>query len=246
MSSLSLNESIALAGNEVHVWSVRLRAGTEDALALRGLLDDEERGRAERYLHQPTRQQFIAARAALRTLLGRYLRIPPRCVRFETTGLGKPILAGRELHFNVSHSHEVAVIALTRMGEVGVDVERVRPQPSHLDMAERFFTPGETRALRRLPPGASEEAFFHVWTRKEAFLKALGLGLSHGLERFEVSVPPDNPARVLHVDGDRRIGAIWQLRSMHPARGYVGAMAIAGPEARLRTGTIGLGQEVPV
>jgi 4'-phosphopantetheinyl transferase len=112
--------------------------------------------------------------------------------------------------------------------EVGVDVERVRAQPNHLDMATRYFTPNESQRLNALPPAEGERAFFHVWTRKEAFLKAIGLGLTHGLERFEVAVPPDEPCRLLHIDGDAAAAARWTLRNLEPAAGYVGALAVEG------------------
>jgi 4'-phosphopantetheinyl transferase len=221
--------------DEVHVWSWSLERPAEEIARLRELLADDERERAGRYLHRPAREQFIAARAGLRLLLGRYLALDPACITFTHGRTGKPALAGGGLYFNVSHTQGLALIAVTRRGEVGVDVERLRAMPTHLDMAGRFFSPGEAAALRRLPPGATEAAFYHVWTRKEAFLKATGLGLAHGLERFEVSVPPDDPARIRHIDGDPAAGARWSLTALEPAPGYVGALAIEGGGHRLLT-----------
>jgi 4'-phosphopantetheinyl transferase len=223
-----------LADDEVHVWAVALAVGTQRLAELLELLDDEERGRAARFVHVPSRQQFIVARALLRILLGRYLNQPRSEVRFASSPQGKPLLADEPaLHFNVTHTQDVALIAFTRLGPVGIDIERSRPYPGHRDMAERFFTPGEAAALRSLPIDSSDEAFFHVWTRKEAFLKAVGLGLSHGLERFEVSVPPDEPARILHIDGDVRAAERWSLSVLTPAAGYVGTLAIETREHRL-------------
>lgn len=222
-----------LALDEVHVWCMTLSWSAEQLARLAELLSEDERQRARRYVHVPSRHQFIAARSGLRILLGRYLGLDPTRVRLVPGNTGKPRLAGGGLHFNVSHSHEVAMFAVTRGGEVGIDVERVRAYPNHLDMADRYFTPGEVRALRRLPSGAREQAFYHVWTRKEAFLKATGLGLSHGLERFEVSVPPDDPARILHVDGDCGAGERWSLTALEPAQGYVGALAIEARDKRV-------------
>lgn len=219
---------------EVHVWSVPLKRSLAELYRLRELLADEEYERACRYLHRPSRDQFITTRAFLRLTLGRYLGLEPSRVRLTTSSTGKPQLEGGGLHFNVSHSHELALIAVTRKAEVGVDIERVRSVASHLDMADRYFTPGETVALRRLPPGAREQAFYHIWTRKEAFLKATGLGLSHGLERFEVSVPPDDPARILHIDGDRGAGERWAMTSLDPGQGYVAALAIETPGVKVR------------
>ncbi len=219
-----------LSPDEVHVWAVPLAVGPQRLAELRELLDEEERRRAARYAHVPSREQFIVSRAMLRTLLGRYLNRAPREVRFATGPQGKPVLPSPEgMHFNVSHTQGLALIAIARLGEVGIDVEQSRHCPTYLDMAERFFTPAEAAALRSLPADRSIEAFFHVWTRKEAFLKALGLGLSHGLERFEVAVPPEQPVRILHIDGDPAAGARWSLLELAPARGYVGALAVETP-----------------
>ena len=158
----------------------------------------------------------------------RYLDAEPSRVEFGTSDTGKPTLPGTRLSFNVSHTQGLALIAVSAGREIGVDVERVRSQPTHLDMATRYFTPGEARRLNALPPSESERAFFHVWTRKEAFLKAIGLGLSHGLERFEVAVPPDEPCRLLHIDNDAHAAATWTLWNLEPASGYVGALAVEG------------------
>jgi 4'-phosphopantetheinyl transferase len=232
--------SLALPVDEIHVWSVPLTVGPEQLFRLGKLLDAEEQDRARRYVHVRSREQYVIARAVLRILLGRYLDVPASAVRFASGPQGKPLLASsRGLHFNVSHSEGMALIAVTRTGEVGVDVERIRPCEMHLDMADRFFTPGEAAALRALPRERGEEVFFHVWTRKEAFLKALGLGLSHGLERFEVSAHPDEPPRIKHIDGDPEAGARWFLAHLTPAPGYVGALALEGPGRRVRCWTWG-------
>jgi 4'-phosphopantetheinyl transferase len=224
-----------LSPNEVHVWAVPLAVASERLAELLDLLDDEERQRAARYGHEPSRQQFIVSRAMLRTLLGRYLGQAPQTIRLASGPQGKPVLPSPEgVYFNVSHTQGLALIAIARLGEVGIDVEQARHCPTYLDMAERFFTPAEAAALRSLPEGRRIEAFFHVWTRKEAFLKALGLGLAHGLERFEVAVPPSEPVRILHIDGDPVAGARWSLLELAPARGYVGALAIETPEPSVR------------
>jgi 4'-phosphopantetheinyl transferase len=144
------------------------------------------------------------------------------------------MLAGAApLSFNVSHSFGVALIAVRTGGEVGVDVERVRPFENDLGLAERFFCAAESVALRALGEGR-REAFFHVWTRKEAYLKAGGLGLSGGLERVEVSVPPDDPPRVLRIDGSEEAARRWSLRALLPLPGYVGALAMEGHDYPLR------------
>jgi 4'-phosphopantetheinyl transferase len=193
-------------------------------------LSADERERAARYRMPAVRGQFVASRAFLRALLGAYLGVEPGRIAFGQGPQGKPLLAGptptSPLHFNLSHSDRIALVAVTWVGEVGVDVERLRPQPNHLEMAQRFFAPSESAALRGLPAGQAEEAFFRVWTRKEAFLKATGFGLSHGLERSEMSVRPGEPARLLRLDGDPGLAARWSLHELEPASGYVGALAI--------------------
>lgn len=220
--------------NEIHVWIVSLKRSCVEMDRLYALLSTEEQERSIRYLHRPTRDQFVITRSSLRLILSGYMGVEPSRIHFAHGRTGKPLLAGGGLHFNVSHSHELAVVAVTRRNELGIDLERVRSVPSHLEMAERYFSPGEAASLARLPPGARELAFYHTWTRKEAFLKALGLGLTHGLERFEVSVPPDDPARILHIDGDPDAAKHWSILELYPEEGYVGALAIEETNLRVK------------
>jgi 4'-phosphopantetheinyl transferase len=228
-------ESIILSSEVVHVWAAPLTAGPDRLESLLQMLTPDERQRAARFLPAAihARTEFVVARATLRQLLSRYINDHPSEHRFVIGNNGKPALAGRELFFNVSHTRGLAVYAFTRRGEVGIDVEQLRPRTTLLDMAARFFAPGEVAAIHALPPEHREEAFFHVWTRKEAFIKAVGQGLAFGLERFEVSVPPDDPARVRHVDGDAGAGAAWSLTALTPGPGYVGALAIQGEPPRI-------------
>jgi 4'-phosphopantetheinyl transferase len=183
-------------------------------------------------VHDSAREQFIVARGSMRKILASYLNTQPEKVRFAAKGNGKPILGGGEFHFNLSHSKGLALLALSATEELGVDVEQVRPYPIHLELAERYFTPSEVAALRSLPAGQSEKAFFQLWTRKEAFLKAVGLGLAGGLERFEVSVGPSQPARILHIDGKVEEGQRWTLHEVEEGQ-YVGTIAVARHEMRV-------------
>jgi 4'-phosphopantetheinyl transferase len=225
---------VALADGEVHVWCASLEHPPAPAAEVADSLCDEERARAARYQSPSVRHQFVTARGLLRTLLGRYLGCDPCRVAFRLGPQGKPALAGdRALHFNASHSYGLALFAVTRHCPVGVDVEQVRPFANDLDLAERFFCPPETRALRALAPEARREAFFHVWTRKEAYLKASGTGLSGGLGRVEVSVAPGEPARVVRVDGDEGSAGRWSMEALTPAPGYIGALALEGHGHRL-------------
>ena len=228
----------ALAPDEVHVWCASLERPAGEVARLFSLLSEDERARAERYRVEPARVQFVSARAVLRTLLAGYLGADPTHIAFAHGAHGKPVLAHPParppLHFNVSHTHGAALFALTARGEVGVDVEQVRPRTNHIELAERFFAPAEADALRRLAPADSLEAFFNAWTRKEAFLKATGLGLSYGSERVEVTLLPGEPARLLRLAGDERAAARWSLEGLSPLPGYVGALALEGTGYRLR------------
>jgi 4'-phosphopantetheinyl transferase len=224
-----------LAADEVHVWAASLDRPADEVAALSRGLSEEERDRAERFRHAASRHEFIVARAVLRALLGECLGLEPSEVRFSQTARGKPRLDGPDppLSFNVSHSHGLALFALTSRCEVGVDLERVRPFSDEMGLAERFFTPREAAALRALNARGRLETFFRLWTRKEAYLKAHGLGLSYGLERVEVSHAPEDPAHIVHIDGDREAAARWSLRTLAPAPGYVGALALQAHDYRL-------------
>jgi 4'-phosphopantetheinyl transferase len=222
----------ALRPDEVHVWSAPLEQPPEQVEGLLRVLSADERERAGRYRVPRTRAEFVTARGLVRVLLAGYLGRAPEALTFATGPQGKPALAGGGLHFNVSHTHGLALFAFTELGEVGVDVEEVRPRVTYLDLAERFFAPGESALLRGLPPEVSLQAFFNAWTRKEAFLKATGLGLSFGSERVEVTLLPDDEPRILSVGGGP--AGRWSLTALAPAPGYVGALAIERPDARVR------------
>ena len=224
------------AVDEVHVWAAALDRPADEVAELSRSLSDAERERADRFRHLPSRHEFIIARALLRVLLGERLGVHPRQVCFSQTSRGKPCLAGSDpatIRFNVSHSHGMALFALTAHCEIGVDLELVRPFSDEMGLADRFFTPCEAAALRALDAQGRLETFFRLWTRKEAYLKAHGLGLSFGLERVEVSHTPDDPAHIVHIDGDRQAAACWSLRTLAPAAGYVGALALQAHDYRL-------------
>ncbi len=224
----------SLGPDEVHVWSAALEQLPEQVAELQHVLSSAERERAGRYLMPAVRNQFIVARGLVRILLAGYLRKAPEAISFATGAQGKPALEGGGLHFNLSHSGGLALFAFAELGEVGVDVEHVRPRVTYLDLADRFFAPTEAALLRRLGPEASLQAFFNGWTRKEAFLKATGLGLSYGSERVEVTLLPEDEARVVCVDGATGPAQRWSLTALAPAPGYVGALAIEHHGARLR------------
>jgi 4'-phosphopantetheinyl transferase len=226
-----------LGPDEVHVWCSSLRQSARQVDHFLRTLSDDERDRAARTRHPPARHEFVVVRGLLRTILAEYLNVETRRLAFICGPTGKPALAeplsALPLFFNVSHSHELTLIAVTRRGEVGVDVERLRPFANDLDLAERFFSPREAAALRSLPNEQRIEAFFHAWTRKEAFLKASAHGLTYGLDRVEVTLLHGEPARFVKIDGEEHAARRWSLHHLAPAAGYVGALAMPLHEYRL-------------
>lgn len=194
------------------------------------LLDRHERERAGRFAFDRDRRRFVCAHAWLRLTLGICLNRPPESLHFAANARGKPQLVAPSvnLHFNLSHAGNHAALAMALHQEVGVDIERVRPMEV-LELAERFFSRREVEALRKIPPPECVEAFFRCWTRKEAFIKALGEGLAFPLDRFEVSVDDERSSQLLRgcsVVPDALLH--WRVVSLPVERPYVAALA-GGP-----------------
>jgi 4'-phosphopantetheinyl transferase len=225
-------ETLILENTEVHVWRAALDQAMPQVQSLLCTLTPGERARASRFHFHKDREHFIVARGLLRTILGRYLNVRPGRLRFRYSLYGKPSLAeefgGDTLRFNVSHSRGLALYALTRDREIGVDLEYIDPDLAHEQIAERFFSPREVIMLRALPTDTQKEAFFNCWSRKEAYVKAVGDGLAIPLDQFDVSLAPQEPAQILSIRGDPQGAARWTLKRLMPAKGYVGALAIEG------------------
>jgi 4'-phosphopantetheinyl transferase len=222
----------APAAGEVHIWVVRLDLGAPALQALRATLSPDELARAERFVFRRDRERFVAARGTLRAVLAHYADVPPGALAFDYSAYGKPALrGGGTLQFNLSHAGEMAVIGVAREREIGVDVEAIRPAFAGEEIAARFFSPAEIAALRALPPEQRAIGFFNCWTRKEAYIKALGEGLSHPLDSFDVSLAPGEPAALLAVRGAPAVE--WSLYAFVPSPGYVAAAAVAGRDHRL-------------
>jgi 4'-phosphopantetheinyl transferase len=218
-----------LKNSVADIVGVRLDAPTQVRAALWPLLSRDERERAEKFRYAEHRQHYVVARASLRRLLAERLRIAPRTVELVETKYGKPRLApvhgSADVEFNVSHSGGLALVAFTNGRAVGVDVERIREVPDADDLAERFFSPRETASLRALPLDRRSLAFLACWTRKEAFIKALGLGLSCPLDAFDVTIDPDTPARITRIDERIDEVANWAIQKFTPLPQYIAAVA---------------------
>jgi 4'-phosphopantetheinyl transferase len=226
-----------LAADEVHVWRIALNRPIEDFEGLRNLLAPEEISRADRFRFEKDRRRFVIVRGLLRLILGRYLDHEPSQLRFDYSDYGKPALAAAQnasgLRFNLSHAHEMALVAVTRDRHVGIDLEHIRPIPEVEQLAERFFSPQENELVRALAGSEKLEAFYQTWTCKEAYIKARGEGLSFPLERFHVVSSPDEATPVLQVEGDPQEASRWSMRVLVPGPGYAAALAVEGKGWRL-------------
>lgn len=212
------------------MWIAPLTTSPENLCFLKSILAANELERGRRFRKSSDGERYIVARGSLRTLLGVYLASAPDRLKFKYDGLGKPSLLGQTseavLNFNVSHSGNRALFGFARRRRIGVDLECGRPDVDMLGLARRYFSPSEFLQFRGLPASAQCEAFYRAWTRKEAYLKACGEGLSFGPERVEVSFTPGAPAMIRKVAGVRKVSEQWTLKHLAPAPGYVGAAAV--------------------
>ncbi|HHX44897.1 MAG TPA: 4'-phosphopantetheinyl transferase superfamily protein [Chloroflexi bacterium] len=223
--------------DEVHIWRAHVDLPPHRVFRLARVLSPDEARRANQLFFEADRRRFTVARGLLRTILGRYLRVSPAELHFCYGPQGKPALApeygeGR-LHFSVSHSHRLALYAVAYDRQVGVDVEYMRPHLASREVAERFFAPAEVARLAMFPEALQGEAFFCCWTRKEAYLKARGDGLSLPLDEFYVSLTPGVEHVELHTPRDPAEAARWHIRALDPKPGYAAAVAVEGSGWRL-------------
>ena len=218
----------SLDDRSVHVWRAELDVGDTGTARFAATLSADERLRAARFHFARDRDRFTVGRGVLRSLLGGYLGVAPAALAFAYGDHGKPALVGGGLHFNVSHSAGVALYAVARAREVGVDVEGHRADFATAEIAERFFSPAERAALRALPVEARCAAFFACWTRKEAYIKARGVGLSLALDAFDVSLAPGEPAALLATRDDPGARDRWSLQALDPGPDLAGAVVAEG------------------
>jgi 4'-phosphopantetheinyl transferase len=211
---------------DVAVWRVPLdptRAPEDCALAE---LSEAERARGALFVTDALRNRWFTAHVALRRILADALAVSPTAIRYAATAEGKPFLDApnaRGLEFNLSDSGDLALIAVSRCGAVGVDVEQFHPLRDRTPLADSFFAEEERAALRALPETERTAAFYRIWARKEAFIKAIGVGIGFGLTRFAVSSDAAAP-RLLRIDADARVDRAWQLMDVPVPDGYAGAL----------------------
>lgn len=222
---------LRLAADDVHVWSLSLDVPEAELQRLGRVISADEAARAERFVFSPDCRRYLAAHGLLRLVLAGYLGTSPEAVVFSSSSDGKPRLAPPErLRFNLSHSGLIALVAVSANREVGVDVEEIRDVGDMEDLVKTCFSPVEQAALASLPAAQRRWAFFAGWTRKEAFLKALGEGLSRSLDSFDVSLAPGEPARLIRVEGAPRAPETYAVQSLEPAPGYLAALVVESPQ----------------
>jgi 4'-phosphopantetheinyl transferase len=217
-----------LAPGTIRVWLVDLTPNAGALAGLFGLLSADEQARARRYHFAADHDRFVACRAALRQVLAFHTGLDAAGLCFDYGPQGKPALTGSGVAFNVSHSGDRALIALSSDGPVGVDVEWCRPIGEMDAIVRRYFSPAEQAALAALAPDARTLGFYQAWTRKEAMLKATGHGLSRALDHYTVSLGPGVEPRVLAVAGAPEEAGTWRLADLGLEAGYVGAIAWQG------------------
>lgn len=218
-----------LPAGELHIWRAELSVDAAALAHYQTILTKEEIDRADEFRFERNRNYFIAARGILRCLLGNYLQMDPNKIVFNYGEFGKPALASsKDMQFNLSHSGGMALIGITKNHCVGIDLERIESNIELEEIANRFFSQRESRDLLALPLDQRPQAFFNCWTRKEAFIKAKGSGLSFPLDKFEVSLHPEEPAKLLATHWNDQERAKWSLFNLEPGEGFAGAVAVNG------------------
>ena len=230
---------LTLKANDVHVWCAPLDPSDAVFQELRNLLARDESEKASRFYFETDRRHFTVAHGFLRKLLGDYLGIAPQDIRFSQSEYGKPSLVESinhlDLSFNLAHSGKLVLYALTLNRRIGVDLEYVRPEFTTNEIARRYFSPLEVAELDKLPANLRHHAFFTCWTRKEAFIKAMGIGLSLPLDQFDVTIHPAEPAALLHTHWNHEEASRWSLQTLDAGPGYAAAVASEGHEWQLST-----------
>jgi 4'-phosphopantetheinyl transferase len=218
-----------LGSSDVHVWTLALDLPAASLAEFASTLSSDERERAARFRFEYHRNRFTAGRGQMRAILGRCLQTSPDRVAFTYGPHGKPALTDASgadtLQFNLAHSADLALLAVTRTGPIGVDVEHVRVLADADHLVARFFSARESALFRSLPDDQKTAAFFNLWTRKEAWLKATGRGITQSLNAVEVAFLPGEPARFLSLPGGPEAAAGWRLDALAPAPGFAAALA---------------------
>jgi 4'-phosphopantetheinyl transferase len=233
------HSALRVAPRSVHVWAFNLKATAACLEQCRHTLCGIERARADRFVHVRSRDDFVVAHGVLRCLLGRYTGRQARELRFASGPNGKPALDaadsdGRALSFNMTHSHGRALIAVSDGREVGIDLERIKPDVKGLAIARRYFASGELEAIEVEPAPLQPGAFFRYWVAKEALLKGQGVGLRFPIDEFEVQFDEHGLSARIRIRKPSRLSADWTVQMLPVEAGWAGALAVRGSHWTLR------------
>jgi 4'-phosphopantetheinyl transferase len=225
-------EELSIDADQIHIWRLWLDLPDQQLEYLRRILSEDQIQRGRRFRFLRDKKRFIAAQGLIREILSRYLALAPERIRFVYNKYGKPDLEERSKsegwHFNLSHSEDVALLGISGGFRVGVDIERIKPDRATEDIARRFFSPNELDTLITHPEDQRIAAFYRCWTRKEAYIKAHGEGLSIPLDQFEVSISLGEPPHLINIQGNVDEASRWSLHHLEPMEGYVAALAVEG------------------
>ena len=214
---------LMLSDRDVHVWSTNLDRSPTQIDEFRQFLTTQECQRAAKFINPTHGDRWIVARGYLRQILSQYLDRAPAQIVLTYSQHGKPAIEDTQIQFNLSHSRDRAIYAISAKSPVGIDIEYIHPLPA-ADLVDRFFSPAEQGIFHRLPLDRQQAAFFHAWVQKEAYLKACGTGLSTPVDQIEVSIDPDTPAAIISTP----VASIWQIYKLDISPEYASAIVIGG------------------
>jgi 4'-phosphopantetheinyl transferase len=227
-----------LSGVDIHVWTARLLDDHHVTGDLLRILDQEELTRAAQFSFERDRSRFIQTHAIVRQILANYCDTDAATLTFARNDYGKPDLVLRanypRLQFSFSHSGSCCLLAIRLDHPIGIDVEKIRDFPQAIEIAQSYFAPAESKALASLQGAAQRDAFFVLWTHKEATVKGLGIGLAANLRRLEFDFGPAEGPRLVSWDGDRSVAQTWSTFRIDPVDGYVAAVASTNPIGSVR------------
>jgi 4'-phosphopantetheinyl transferase len=234
------NIQAAQLKDEIHIWVASLDQSIRWLTIFEQMLSVDERQRARRFYFERDQRRFVAGRGMLRVTIGRYLGLEPQKVQFQYSKNGKPFLPPQNqqasLEFNLSHSGELALYALTRNRRIGIDVEILNPVPQAEEIASQFFSANECASIVRLPETLRTNRFLELWTCKEAYIKALGEGLSHPLNQFEITQISRHSKSIVRLDRPIEEAGTWSITSFRPENGYEAALAADDHDWQLKFG----------
>ena len=230
---------LTLQDREVHVWRLNLNGRESYVRELRHTLSSDEKDRAEKFRFDRDRTSYIVRHSVLRSILSLYTNTAPKQLKFFEGSHGKPEITlspdQSTVRFNLSDSRDAALIAVTRGRQIGIDIEYIQKDFEWKEIVDRFFSPREVAMIQAFPAELREEAFFRCWTRKEAYIKARGQGLSIPLNQFDVSVVPGEPPRLSFPNNDAPDSTRWFFQELAPCPNYVAALAVEGDNCDLKT-----------